>query len=274
MDIDRLVAKFREDSSNLSLVDAFLLLKHFAEEKKGLIEGLSVQATHLEHYNPAHYKSTKDAILERIGYQIKLSRLIPQKDMSKELSGFDVEEMVVFLSRVLDMLSNRDLRERYQITNKKDFKNIMDILVNLKHNPRYIEDGIIPQIYINLFKKKFPGFLENEYRPYMAKIRGLSEEALSINRLQKREIIDMDDPSRVLALAREAGIEDINKIKSIYRNEIRKVSDICSRLMIGSLTEDRLFEKIEDLEVMKIGFMNSLIREAEEISKKELRSLV
>ena len=142
MDIDRLVAKFREDSSNLSLVDAFLLLKHFAEEKKGLIEGLSVQATHLEHYNPAHYKSTKDAILERIGYQIKLSRLIPQKDMSKELSGFDVEEMVVFLSRVLDMLSNRNLRERYQITNKKDFKNIMDILVNLKHNPRYIEDGI------------------------------------------------------------------------------------------------------------------------------------
>ena len=108
----------------------------------------------------------------------------------------------------------------------------------------------------------------------MAKIRGLSEEALSINRLQKREIIDMDDPSRVLALAREAGIEDINKIKSIYRNEIRKVSDICSRLMIGSLTEDRLFEKVEDLEVMKIGFMNSLIREAEEISKKELRSLV
>ena len=44
--------------------------------------------------------------------------------------------------------------------------------------------------------------------------------------------------------------------------------------MIESLRETKLFEKIESREVMKIGFMNSLIREAEEISKKELRSLV
>ena len=222
MEIDRLITKFQRDSSELSLVDAFLLLKHFAEEKKGLIEGFSVQATHLEHYNPTHYKSTKDAILERIDYQIKLSRLIPQKDMSKELSGFDVEEIVVFLSRISNMLGNTKIREVCQIMAKKAFISMMDTLKELKYNRTYTEKGVVSPMYIHQFKKKFPVFLDNEYRAHIVKLIEFTKELLSINRLQKREILDMDDPSKVLTLAREASIEDINKIKSIYKNEIRK----------------------------------------------------
>ena len=248
------MGKFGNNHDSLSLLEIFLLLKHFAEEKKGLVEGLSVQAIDSEHYDPIHYKTNKAAIFERIDYQIRLCKLVPARNRFERLVKFDVEEIIWFLPRIWEKLRDEKLfRNIFKVVRKKDFESIFDLVERLFNNPTYRETREIPPIYHNLFNKKFPEFLDNEYLSHMAKIIDVSEKILSINRSQKKELIDMKDPSRIPGDAKD----------------VRKISDVCRILIRNSSEEVQLLKDLELWEVMKIDFMNLISMKAETITKRE-----
>ena len=87
----------------------------------------------------------------------------------------------------------------------------------------------------------------------MSKIIDVSEKILSINRSQKKELIDMKDPSRIPGDAKD----------------VRKISDVCRILIRNSSEEVQLLKDLELWEVMKIDFMNLISMKAETITKRE-----